>query len=94
MVGTDSVHVTQEAAFGPSETTKYALKPTPVKPDKIECWYGGETATAHVTASYDANDDDWDCRVPTPATTMPTDKLWFALTIGATSANGSVTPKP
>jgi len=95
MVGTDSVHVTEEAAFGPNETTKYALKPTPTKPDKIECWYGAETATTpRVAATYDANDDDWDCLVPTPATTLATDKLWFALTMGATAANGSVTPSP
>lgn len=94
-VGADSIHVNQEAAFGPNETTKYALKASPTKPDKIECWYGAEAATTpHVTASYDANDDDFDCLVPTPATTLPTDKLWFTVTTGATHANGSVTPHP
>lgn len=95
MVGTYSVEVTQEAAFGPNETTKYALKPTPGKPDKIECWYGAETSNAaKVTASYDAKDSDFDCLVATPATTMPGDKLWFTLTSGAMTANGSVTPSP
>lgn len=93
-VGTYSVHVTQEAAFGPNETTKYALKTTPTSPDKIECWYGAETTTPHVTASFDANDSDFDCLVPTPATTLPTDKLWFALTTGTTTVNGSATPHP
>jgi len=95
MVGPYAVHVTQEAAFGPNETTKYALKPTPGKPDKIECWYGTETAqTAKVTASFDEGDSDFDCLVATPATTMPGDKLWFTLTTGAMTANGSVTPSP
>jgi len=95
MAGTYSVHVTQEAAFGPNETTKYAILPTPGKPDKIECWYGAENAsTPKVTASFDPNDSDFDCLVATPATTLPTDKLWFTLTTGATTANGSVTPSP
>jgi hypothetical protein len=91
-VGPYSVHVLQEADFGPNLTTKYALQPTPTVPDKIECWYGAETTTPHVTASFDANDKDFDCLVPTPATTLPTDKLWFTLFTGTTSVNGSVTP--
>ena len=93
-VGQYSVNVNQEAEFGPNETTKYALKTTPGKPDKIECWYGAEKATVpHVTASFDAKDEDFDCLVPTPATTMPTDKLWFALTTGTMTATGSATPR-
>lgn len=93
-VGTYQVNVNQEAAFGPNQTTKYALMATPGKPDKIECWYGEEKAMVpHVNASFDAKDNDWDCLVPTPAVTMPTDKLWFTLTTGTMTATGSATPR-
>jgi hypothetical protein len=94
MVGTYSVHVLQEGTFGPGTTTKYAIQPTPGKPDKIECWFGSETTTPHVTGNFDPNDSDYDCLVPTPATIQPTDKLWFGLTTGTTTANGSVATSP
>jgi len=49
---------------------------------------------ADVDLGTPVGDSDFDCVVTTPATTMPGDKLWFTLTTGAMTANGSVTPSP
>ena len=96
--GAYTVHVLQEGVFKAGVTTKFAIKPagsTP-KPDSVACWYGAETAEAstHITASYDANDKDFDCLVPVAQTIAGTDKLWFALTYGTQTTNGSVATKP
>jgi non-ribosomal peptide synthetase component F len=91
-------HVLQEGVFKASTTTKYAIQPsgTTAKPDSVACWYGAENAEAstHVTASYDANDKDFDCLVPAPATLAADDKLWLTFTYGTQSFKGNVATKP
>ena len=90
-IGTRSVHVTLESAFGDGVVSKYAIQPTTgtAKPDSVQCWWGAQSdSSTRVTASYDAKDLDFDCLV---LTKHPADgKLFIELTYGSMSESGSI----
>lgn len=90
-IGSRSVHVTLESAFGDGVASKYAIKPNTgtAKPDSVQCWWGAQSdASTKVTASYDSKDLDFDCLV---LTKHPADgKLFIELTYGSMSDSGSI----